>query len=324
IPIPSAKAPAEAMRTEPAPITADELSYIYIDGIKIDFPCTLADIREHFETRRYAGSYDEEKFKYTGTEILVKNGVCSYLIGYTSDSRKPLPEECIVTSVAGRIGHVGKYSPQLVIAGMDIVNTSEEEFMRLSALDMEEYLTSDLIICPQGNDGYTALNSPTNRITYYKKADPEDMATIEEITPRLIKTELRLPEDYDPETVSESKEELKEFALEYAASVTDRKYGKDIEKTVTEFYSTAYEFLAADHDEYKALYYDLTDIEGLKRWDLTDDGEGMEYYDTGYLKIKAYCCTEREEDDYPFMARTELLLKLGDRLGDALIIHIDL
>lgn len=324
IPIASAKAPAEAMRTEPAPITAEDLSYIYIDGIKIDFPCTLADIREHFETRRYAGSYDEEKSEYTGTELLMKNGVCSYLIGYTSDSRKPLPEECLVTSIAGRIGHIGKYAPQFAAAGMDIVNTSEEEFMHLSALDEEEYLATDLIIFPCGNDGYTALNFTNKRIAYYEKDDPEDMKTLNKLNPKLIKTELRLPEDYTPENVSESKEELKEFALEYAASVSDRKYGEEIEKTVTELYSTAYEFLAAEHDGYSALFYDLTDIEGLSRWELTD--ESMEYYGTGYLKIKAYCGTKREEDedDYPFMTRAELLLKPGDRLGDALLIKIDL
>ncbi len=64
----------------------------------------------------------------------------------------------------------------------------------------------------------------------------------------------------------------------------------------------------------------------MSRGELTYDGEGMEYYDTGYIKIKAYCGTKREEDedDCPFMARAELLLKPGDRLGDALLIKIGL
>lgn len=326
IPIPLAKAPAEAMRTEPAQITAEELSYIYIDGIKFDFPCTLADMQEHFETRRYAGSYDEKKAEYTGTELLVKNGVCSYLIGYTSESRKPMPEECIVTSIAGRIGHVGKYSPQFAAAGIDIVNTPEEEFMRLAALDENEYLTTDLIICPQGNDGYTALNFNSNRIAYYKKDDPEDMKTIEKIKPVLIKTELRLPEDYAPETVSESKEELREFALEYYAYdendtslFSNNGYCKEVEIMVNDIYLTAYEFLAAASDEYNALYYELTDIEVLTKYNSESDNPYIRD-DTDYLKVTANCYIEGDDES----AKTDMILKVGDRLGDALIIQIDL
>lgn len=326
IPISSAKAPAEAMRTEPAPITAEELSYIYIDGVKLDFPCTLADIREHFETRRYAGSYDEEKFKYTGIEILVKNGVCSYQIGYTSEARKPLPEECIVTSIAGRIGHVGKYSPQLVIAGMDIVNTSEEEFMRLTALDENEYLTTNLIICPQGNDGYTAFNFEQKKIAYYKKDDPEDMETLESLNPILIKTELRLPEDYDIENVSDDKEELRQFALEYYDYDENEKYlsfsdeyNKKVEITVTETYLTAYEFLAEASDEYNALYYELTDIEALTKYNPESDNPYIRDA-TEYLKVTANCYIE----NYDNPVKTEMILKIGDKLGDALIIHVDM
>ena len=73
----SAKAPAEAMRTDPAPIIAEDLSYIYIDGIKLDFPFTLADIQEHFDTRKFTENYDEKNSEYNGAYILVKNEVGS-------------------------------------------------------------------------------------------------------------------------------------------------------------------------------------------------------------------------------------------------------
>lgn len=328
IPAATAKAPAEAMRTEPAPITAEDLSYIYIDGIKIDFPCTLADIQGHFETRKFVGSYDEEKSEYTGVEILMKNGVGSYRIAYTADTRKPSPEECMVKSIStfGSFINYGKYFPQYVAAGMDIINTTEEEFMHLAALDENEYLTTNLVICPHGNDGYTAFNFEQKKIAYYKKDDPEDMKIIENINPSLIKTELRLPEDYDPETISESKEELMETALKYhyifeennmAATFYNTYYNKAAE-TVKDTYLTAYEFLAADFGEYNALFYELTDIEVLRVYDIVDGSK--DYYDTDYLKVTANCYFEGYGDP----VQTEMILKAGDKLGDALLIQIDL
>lgn len=327
IPVATAKAPAEVMRTEPAPITAEDLSYIYIDGIKIDFPCTLADIQKHFETKRFVGSYDEEKAQYSGSEIIMKNGIGFYRVIYAADTRKPSPEECIVKSIdtLGSFGNYGKYFPQYVAAGMDIVNTTEEEFFHLAALNENEYLTTDLIICPQGDDGYTALDFKNNKIAYYKKDDPEEMKTIENIKPILIKTELRLPEDYDIETVSEDKEELREFALEYYTyneekhQSSSREYREEVVATVNDTYLTAYEFLAKTSDEYNALYYELTDIESLTKYNPENDNPYIRD-DTGYLKVTANCYI----DGYDEPVKTEMILKAGDKLGDALIIYIAL
>lgn len=321
IPAVSAKAPAEAMRTEPAPITAEEFSYIYIDGIKFDFPCTPADIQRHFETRKYTFLYDEEISGYKGTEILLKNGVGSYIITYTADSKNTPPEECIVTSI-GIHGYSEKYSPQLTVAGMDIYNVSDKEILRLTALDSNEYLKNNLITYPHGNDGYISLNYIYKTIAYYKKDNPEDMKTIEKLNPILIKTELRLPDDYDIETVSESKEELVEFAFEYFTHDDDtytlytKDYREEAEATINDLYSTAYEFLADDSDEYNALYYELTEIESLTKY-YRDSWYG---YDTGCLKVTAKCYIE----GYDEPVDTDMILKAGDRLGDALIIYIDL
>ncbi|MDE6709093.1 MAG: hypothetical protein K2J76_01245 [Oscillospiraceae bacterium] len=327
IPVATVKAPAEAMRTEPAPITAEDLSYIYIDGIKIDFPCTLADIQEHFETRRFAGGYDEEKAKYSCTEILMKNGMGFYRIGYTADTRKPSPEECTVNSISttGAFDNYGKYFPQYVAAGMDIVNTTDEEFFHLAALYENEYLTTNLIICPHGNDGYTAFNFEQKRIAYYRKDDPEDMKTIEKLNPVLIKTELRLPEDYDIENVPESKEALREFALEYyeydendTSLFSNNGYCKEVEIMVNDIYLTAYEFLAVASDEYNAFYYELTDIEALTTYNSESDNPYIRD-DTEYLKVTANCYIE----GYDEPAKTDMILKVGDKLGDALLIQID-
>lgn len=307
IPAVSAKAPAEAMHTEPAPITAEELSRIYIDGIKFDFPCTLADIREHFDTGRYTGYYDEEKSKYTGTEILMKNGVGSYRISYSADSRDPSPEECIVKSIGISV-YSEKYSPQFVAAGMDIFHTSQEEIIRLAALDGNEYLPTNLIAYPYGNDGYIALNFVNNTISYCEKDDPDDMEKIERSRPLLIKTELRLPEDYDAENVPEGKEKLRKFVLEYYD------YEGKAVTTANDLYLTAYEFLAETSDEYNALYYELTEIESMA-W---SDSKGN-VYDAGYLKVTADCYIE----GYDSPVQTEMILYAGDRLGDALIIYID-
>lgn len=322
IPAVSAKAPAEAMRTEPAPITAEELSYIYIDGIKFDFPCTLADIQAYFETRKYTGVYDEESSEYRGIEILLKNGVGSYRISYTADSKAPLPEECTVRMI-GEMHFSEKYFPQIVVAGMDIFRISEEEFFRLAALDMNEYLTKDSISFEHGNDGYISLNFKSKTISYYKKDNREDMRTIEKLKPLLIKTELRLPDDYDAVTVSENKEELKDFALEYYAydddaNSTRRIYCEKAEATINDLYSTAYEFLAETSDEYNALYYELTGIENLESDDYELENQFVYYYDTGYLKVTADCYIE----GYDEPVKTEMILKAGDRLGDALIIQM--
>ncbi|MDE5993613.1 MAG: hypothetical protein K2G87_11260 [Oscillospiraceae bacterium] len=317
IPAVSANAPAEAMRTEPAPITADDLSYIYIDGIKLDFPFTLADIQAHFDTRKFIENYDEENSEYNGAYILVKNDVGSYRIDFTADSESPLPEECTVKMICD-IGFSEKYSPQIIIAGMDIFRISEEEFYRLSALDMKEYLTSTAITYEHENGGYISLNFISNGygyniINYCEKDNPEDMETAGQLNPILTKTELRLPDDYDAETVSEDKEELRDFALEYYAY--ERIYDEKIDTTINDLYITAYEFLAEDSDEYNALYYELTDIESLKKYD--DDNHKI---DTGYLRVFARCYIE----GYDEPVQTTMILKPGDRLGDALIIWIDL
>lgn len=320
IPAASAKAPAEAMRTEPAPITAEDLSYIYIDGIKLDFPFTLADIQAHFDTRRFSENYDEENSEYNGAYILVKNDVGSYRIDFTADLESPLPEECTVTMICD-IGFSEKYSPQIIIAGMDIFRISDEEIFRLAALDGNEYLTNNLITYPHGNDGYISLNYKSKTIAYYEKDNPEDMKTIEVLTPILIKTELRLPEDYNAGSVSDGKEELRDFVLEYFTSNNETytfyfdSYRETAKTTVSDLYSTAYEFLANDSDEYNALYYELTEIESLTKYDIND-----QRIDTGYLRVTAECCIE----GYDEPVQTNMILKAGDRLGDALIIRIDL
>ncbi|MDE6132504.1 MAG: hypothetical protein K2G04_03890 [Oscillospiraceae bacterium] len=312
--------PAEEMRAEPAPVTDEELSYIYIDGVRFDFPFTLADIREYFETRKYISSYDEEAAEYSGAEILMKNGIGVYRIAYAADTKEPSTEECVVKSIAACTGSV-KYSPQVTVAGIDVFRTPKEDIIRLAALDGNEYLTSDKIVRPAGEDGYAALNFDRGYIAYYKKDDPKDMAKIEKITPMLIKTELRLPEGHSLEDLSAEKEELRDFALEYYAYdeadtslFTLYSFNKRVAETLDSFNYTAYEFLALPDDEYDALYYELTDIEGLMYY----DSEGT-YSDTGYLKVKANCFIE----GYDGAVETDMLLKAGGRLGDALIIHIN-
>lgn len=319
IPAVSLETPAEEMRTEPAPVTAEELSYIYIDGIKFDFPITLADIWEHFETIKFVGGYDEETSKYGGSEILMKNGIGAYRIAYAADTKKPSPEECIVSSIGGIGPYSEKYFPQVTAAGIDIFRTPQEEIIRLAALDGNEYLTANAIICPHGDDGYVVLNLEMKTISYYKKDVPEDMEAIERLAPLLIAAELRLPENYSGE-VPKNKEELRDFALEYYAYDENdtswyTKTEREIEAAVNDLYLTAYEFLADTSDEYNALYYELTEIESLTKY---EEESGKTYY-TGYLKVTARCCIE----GYEAPVQTDMILKAGDRLGDALIIYID-
>lgn len=327
IPAVSAKAPPEAMRTEPAPLTAEDLSYFYLDGIKFEFPCTLADIREHFETRRFSASYDENKIEYSGTEIILKNGMGFYRVNFTADTRESSPEECVVKSITTKsaFDSYGKYIPQYVAAGIDVVNTTEEEFYHLTAFDENEYLTTYLVVFPYGDDGYTVFNIYEQRLSYYKKDDPKEMQELERMHPALIKTELRLPEDYDTQSVPESKAELTEF--------TQKHYGFDRDDNATEYigiyyklllemvngtFMTAYEFLALDNPEEQPLYYELTDIEVLRTYDLDEDGYHS-YYDTDYLKVTAICYFECPDAGYE---NVEMILKPGDRLGDALIIYM--
>ena len=321
IPAVSAKAPAEAMRTEPAPITAEDLSYIYIDGIRFDFPCTLAQIYEHFETQPYSNSFDEKTSAYNRTETLLKNGVSTYMITCTADSKDAPPEKWIIRSIGRGTNHYSeKYSPQLVIAGMEIFRTSDEEYLHLSALDENEYLTSDRLIIPHKNDGYIVFNPDNKALYFYKNNDPDLQNNLERSYPVLIKNELRLPEDYDPEIVPENKEELREFALEYYAYDDDmyystRKYREEIERMVTENYDTAYEFLAVITYEFDTdAYFELTQIESIKY-----DKEADKTSDGGYLKVTATCYIE----GYDEPIETEMILKIGDRLGDALLIHME-
>lgn len=190
----------EKMRTEPAPVTDGELSHIYIDDIRFDFPIILADILEHFETRKYFfTNYDEEMGKYTGAEILLKNGIGAYRITYTADVKNPSPEECTVRIIShAGFSYSEKYFPRITAAGIDVFLTPLEEIMRLTTLDREDYLAKNAVISQQ-TDGYVVLNLERRSIAYYRKDVPKDIEEMEKLSPLLIAEELRLTENYNGE-----------------------------------------------------------------------------------------------------------------------------
>ncbi|MCH5194212.1 MAG: hypothetical protein J1F11_09640 [Oscillospiraceae bacterium] len=311
IPAVSAKAPAEAMRTEPAPITAEDLSYIYLDGIKFDFPVTLAMLRESFELKRYYGAYNEDGSSYVGEYTLIKNGIGTYRIEYTAGSKGSPLEECIVTSITA-YDHNEKYYPQLVIAGIDVFAASEEEYLHLADLDKNEYLMRTSVIYPEGNEGHAVFDPIRYKgIRYYKNDDPALQDKQEEIYLYLIKNELRLPENYDPDIVPAGKEETREFVHEYYDPHKNRinyNYNYYVLVKVDNFYLTAYEFLALQEDEYEAEYYEIESLRSL-----TDDDRN----ETGYLHIEARCHIK----GYEKPVSAEMVLKAGEPLGNALIIN---
>ena len=322
-PAASAKAPENVMRTEPVPIAGEELSYFYLDGIRFDFPCTIADLQEHFEMSQYLSTYNKKISKFIGMKLLLKNGVGTYRIRYIADSMDSPPEECIVTSVGGQVGYSQKYSPQLVIAGIDVYNTSDEEYLRLAGLDENEYLITENIIYPCGNGNYIVFNFFNKGLTYYESDDTFAYTYSEDLEtqfPHLIKTELRLPENYDPDTVPESKEELIEFVRSFYAD--DDKYSPNyksnrfIQKTLDNACFTAYEFLALTGEEFNAEYYEITELTRITKLDLTD---GYNTIYTGYLKVIVKCYVEGEGRPYTI----EMVLKPGDPLGNGLIIQND-
>lgn len=300
IPAVSAKAPAEVMRTEPAPITAEDLYCIYLDGIRFDFPITLAMLQENFDLKSDYIRYNEERSEYLGQKILLKNGIGTYRIGYSADSKDSSAEECIVEYIRA-YDHNEKYFPQLVIAGFDVFDTSEEEYLRLTDNDKYGYLLRTAVAYPGEKYGYVEFDLIRNKeIHYYKNENAFSHKSPEVKNPYLIKKELRLPEDYDPDIIPDSKEKTRKFIYE----CFDEAYVKN---TVDNFYLTAYEFLAWQEAEYY-------EIESLRS--IMDDDRN----ETGYLYIEARCHIKGYEDP----VYTEMVLKAGEPLGNGLIIRIDL
>lgn len=315
IPAVSAKAPAEAMRTKPAPVTAEDLSYIYLDGIRFDFPITLDKLKENFDIKTGYSYYDNESSEYLGKGTILKNGIGTYRIKYIADSKYSPPEECIITSITAS-DYNKKYFPQLVAAGFDVFDTSEEEYLRLADLDKYEYLMTTAIAYPEGNNGYVEFDFIRSKGIYYdKNDDPILQDSLESIYPYLIKKELWLPEDYDFHIIPDSKEETREFVHECIDSdiwisthyIDDRV----IKRMVNDVYLTSYEFLALPYDDYEAEYYEI---------ELLDDIRNNDGIYTGYLHIEARCHIK----GYEKPVYTEMVLKAGEPLGNALIIRIEL
>ncbi|MCH5349543.1 MAG: hypothetical protein J1E40_09485 [Oscillospiraceae bacterium] len=309
IPAASGKAPIEEMRTYPATITAEDMSYIYLDGIRYDFPITLAKLQENFDMKTGYSSYYEKLPEYLGHKILLKNGIGTYTIEYIADSKDSIPEECIVTSIS-TYRYNKKYFPQLVIAGIDIFDTSPMTFMYLADYDKNKYPRTSTVIYSLDNYGCVVLDfNHYNEIKYYKNDDPRLQRILKASHLYKVKETLRLPEDYDPDVVPASKDEIRKFAMEYYYDRYYSQYGyaEKMQKTFDKFYLTAYEFLYY----YEAEYYTIESLKNIQDDDLKD---------TGYILIDAYCYIE----GYYKPVKTEMILKEGESPGNALIIYIDL
>ncbi len=255
IPTASSKAPENIMRTERFRITAEDLSYFYLNGIKFEFPCPLSDIEQHFEIMdTNIFTYNADENLYYRNIMLLKGGISVYELTCVSSGQNAASEDRLVTNIKA-LSYSEKYTPQFVTAGIDVNNTSAEEFFRLADFGNSEYISSDSMFLP-AKDGYLIIDMYGKELSYQKNKDNAFVPC------QLLVNELHL--DGDAAECSEYKDETKEFVRDYFPERED----------ITFLDMTSYEYLSEHTDE----YFELTQIRSLI------DSENNS---TGYLAIDA-------------------------------------
>lgn len=255
IPTASSEAPENIMRTERSGITAEDLSYFYLNGIKFDFPCPLSDIEQHFEVMETnIFTYNADENLYYRNVMLLKGGISVYQLTCVSSEQNAASEDQLVTSIK-TLSYSEKYTPQFVTAGIDVNNTSEEEFFRLADFGNSEYISHDSMFLP-AKDGYLLLNMYGKELSYHKNKNNGF------VSDKLLVNELHL--DGDAAENTKYKDETKEFVRDYFPERED----------ITFLDMTAYEYLS----EHTGEYFELTRI-----FSLIDS----ENNSTGYLAIDA-------------------------------------
>lgn len=189
------KAEADFLKKDMEPFTAEDFSYMVIDGVQIGLPCTVGMLAEHFELKFQETGRDE-----TGIAYVAKDGIRIMQIRYykNADSKAPY-SDCVAYEITPCNTD---FSSEVVLGGIsNKAGLTDIELNRFFG-GTEEYIFKKNLFLETEENGFIMVEKNLDfiSITYYDGIEDADE------TKRLVSfqlyepSEIRLKDSYDPET----------------------------------------------------------------------------------------------------------------------------
>lgn len=158
------------LKNDDGPFTAEDFSYMVIDGIRIDMPCTFGELAEHFDMA-YHISRDRLVVYVCKDNVPFMNIRCD-----KGDSKPPY-SDCVADEIGFRMFldfSNRALLPEIIVGGIDI---TQEDFSGFQALEADggEYKTY-LTFETEDNRYICILDGSAPTIRYYDSYDemPEE------------------------------------------------------------------------------------------------------------------------------------------------------
>ncbi len=285
------KADSNLLKSDTLPLTIDDFSYIVLDGIRIDMPCTLGDIAEHFEIRCLAAMDGIRAF-------IMKDDITFASVTAAYNGSKPPYSDCIVTDFMPYQQEMG-FIPEIIIGGITH-STSFAEYNRLTGGNGEYAFIKDIVFAT-GENEYLVIGQgapysdgsyiPIEFIRHYKNPTDEEredweFTEFEPIIDKVYCSDSYIPAEYEPISIE---------GLDFS------KIGAAIELTDNPcicIYDVLLAYSAMGTEAY-------AEIESHRRIDYAHE----------YIEFYIY------SSDGELINRAKTVLKDGQRLGEALLIE---
>ncbi len=200
------KADKSLLKTDISPLTLEDFSYIVLDGIKIDMPCTLGDLAEYFEMRYLVYPNGISAF-------IMKDDITFATAAAEYNGGEPPYSDCYVTSF---FPTPDNSAPEIVIGGIP-TGISFAEYNRLTGgngeYDFVEYMVfetgeEEYLVVDRGVPYSDGSYAPIEQIGIYKNPGEEELAgwkrtEFEPIIDRVYYSESYIPENYSPISIDE-------------------------------------------------------------------------------------------------------------------------
>lgn len=191
------------LKDDDEPFTAEDFSYMVIDGIRIDMPCTVGDLAEHFGIRYIGGSdYRNQSVLY-----VCKDDVPFMSVKYDKKDSKPPYLDCPAESIFFDESLAGAFIPEIIVGGINIVpEAAAVRDFQTSGADGKEYVfVKDNLVFETTEGGYVRVDTSWHlRIYFYDSYDEmyEDIGEddLKKTAFKLLTTEVHLSDTYDPES----------------------------------------------------------------------------------------------------------------------------
>lgn len=179
------------------PFTAEDFSYMVLDGIRIDLPCTLGDLEEHFELKFQTkpGVYED------GAAWVSKDGVRFMKVTYYGTENSNMSySDCVVYEIIPYL-YLG-FAPEVVLGGVSSeADLSDAELKKLFG-GTEEYVFSRNLFFETAGNGFVMVECYSGfiKLKFYDSMDDVKESDRAVYFTLYDPAEIHMKDSYDPET----------------------------------------------------------------------------------------------------------------------------